>query len=59
MFRQMKQGWTFLGKEESSMALVDNNSILMSIKKLLNVDYDDPAFDMDILMLINKPIREL
>jgi len=35
------------------MALVENSSILMSIKKLLNVEHNDPAFDTDIGMAIN------
>ena len=35
------------------MALIDNNSILMSVKNLLNVEYDDPAFDTQIGMAIN------
>ena len=35
------------------MPLIDNGSILMSIKKLLNVEHDDPAFDTDIGMGIN------
>ncbi len=35
------------------MPLVDNTSILMSMKKLLNVDPEDMAFDTDIGMNIN------
>lgn len=35
------------------MALVEDGSILMSVKKLLNVENDDPAFDTDIGMGIN------
>lgn len=35
------------------MALVDNNSILMSIKNLLNVEHNDPDFDTQIGMEIN------
>lgn len=41
------------------MGLVDDGSILMSIKKLLNVDYDDPSFDTDIGMLINNEFMTL
>lgn len=41
------------------MGVCESDSILMSIKKLLNVDYDDPAFDMDILMLINNEFMTL
>lgn len=41
------------------MALVDNTSILMSIKKLLNVEHDDTAFDTDIGMLINGEFMTL
>lgn len=35
------------------MPLVENTSILMSIKKLLNVEHNDTAFDTDIGMNIN------
>lgn len=35
------------------MPLVQSDSILMSIKKLLNVEHDDQAFDTDIGMGIN------
>ena len=35
------------------MGLFEDQSILMSIKKLLNVDYADTAFDADIQILIN------
>lgn len=41
------------------MALVENDSILMSIKKLLNVEHDDTAFDTDIGMLINGEFMTL
>lgn len=41
------------------MALVDNDSILMSIKKLLNIEHDDTAFDTDIGMLINGEFMTL
>lgn len=41
------------------MGLVDNGSILMSIKKLLNVDPEDRAFDTDIGMLINAEFMSL
>lgn len=41
------------------MALVHDESILMSIKKLLNVEEDDPAFDIDIGMLINSQFMTL
>lgn len=41
------------------MGLVDNGSILMSIKKLLNVDPEDQAFDTDIGMLINGEFMSL
>lgn len=41
------------------MGLVHDESILMSIKKLLNVEEDDPAFDTDIGMLINNEFMTL
>ena len=41
------------------MGLVHDESILMSIKKLLNVAEDDPAFDTDIGMLINNEFMTL
>lgn len=41
------------------MGLVNNSSILMSIKKLLNVDESDDAFDTDIGMLINNEFMTL
>lgn len=41
------------------MALVNDQSILMSIKKLLNVDEDDTAFDTDIGILINNEFMTL
>lgn len=41
------------------MGLIDDGSILMSIKKLLNVEHDDPAFDTDIGMLINNEFMTL
>ena len=41
------------------MALVENESILFSIKKLLNVEHDDPAFDTDIGTLINGEFMTL
>ncbi len=41
------------------MALVYDESILMSIKKLLNVEEDDTAFDTDIGMLINAEFMTL
>lgn len=41
------------------MALVNDQSILMSIKKLLNVDEADDAFDTDIGMLINAEFMTL
>lgn len=41
------------------MGLIDNGSILMSIKKLLNVDPEEQAFDTDIGMLINGEFMTL
>lgn len=41
------------------MALIEDDSILMSIKKLLNVEHDDPAFDLDIGILINNEFMTL
>lgn len=41
------------------MGLVHDESILMSIKKLLNVAEDDDAFDTDIGMLINNEFMTL
>lgn len=38
---------------------IDNDSILMSVKKLLNVDPDDLAFDTDIKMMINGEFMTL
>lgn len=35
------------------MALVENDSILMSIKKMLNVEPDEPSFDMEIGTFVN------
>ena len=41
------------------MGLVHDESILMSIKKLLNIEENDPAFDTDIGMLINNEFMTL
>ena len=41
------------------MGLVHDESILVSIKKMLNVEHDDPAFDTDIGMLINNEFMTL
>lgn len=41
------------------MGLVNNSSILVSIKKLLNVDETDDSFDTDIGMLINNEFMTL
>lgn len=41
------------------MSLVHDESILMSIKKLLNVEEDDQSFDTDIGMLINNEFMTL
>lgn len=41
------------------MSLINDQSILMSIKKLLNVDEADDAFDTDIGMLINAEFMTL
>ena len=41
------------------MALINDQSILMSIKKLLNVDEEDSAFDTDIGILINSEFMTL
>ncbi len=41
------------------MGIYEENSILLSIKKLLNIDGDDPAFDTDITMLINNEFMTL
>lgn len=37
----------------------DTDSILASIKKLLNVDYEDSSFDTDITLLINGEFMSL
>lgn len=37
----------------------NNDSILRTIKKLLMIADEDPAFDMDILIHINSAIRDL
>ena len=39
------------------MPLINDGSILMSIKKLLNVEHDDQAFDLDIGMNIHRKTR--
>ena len=41
------------------MALVNDGSILMSIKKLLNIEPEESAFDTDIGMLINSTFMTL
>lgn len=41
------------------MALVDDGSILMSIKRLLNVDPEETAFDTQIGMFINEEFMTL
>lgn len=41
------------------MGLVNNSSILVSIKKLLNVEETDDSFDTDIGMLINNEFMTL
>lgn len=41
------------------MSLINDQSILMSIKKLLNIDELDSAFDTDIGMLINNEFMTL
>ena len=41
------------------MALVDDSSILMSIKRLLNVEPEEMAFDTQIGMLINSEFMSL
>ena len=41
------------------MGLVHDESILMSIKKLLNVEEDDTAFDTDIGIMINNEFMTL
>lgn len=39
--------------------MVDRTGILSSIKKLLNVDLEDTAFDNDIILLINGEFMTL
>lgn len=41
------------------MGFYEDNSILIDIKKLLNIDPDDQAFDPDIIMLINNEFMTL
>ena len=41
------------------MALIDDGSILMSIKRLLNVDPEDMDFDTQIGMFINEEFMTL
>ena len=41
------------------MGLVNDSSILISIKKLLNIEDDDTAFDTDVGMLINNEFMTL
>lgn len=41
------------------MSIINDQSILASIKKLLNIDGDDDAFDTDIVILINSEFMTL
>lgn len=41
------------------MSLVDNDSILMSIKRLLNVDPEEIHFDTDVATFINSEFMTL
>ncbi len=41
------------------MSIINDQSILLSIKKLLNIDDDDTAFDTDITILINSEFMTL
>jgi len=41
------------------VGLIDDNSILMSVKKICNVDPEDQAFDTDIGILINGEFMTL
>lgn len=41
------------------MSVINDQSILLSIKKLLNIDDDDMAFDTDITILINNEFMTL
>lgn len=41
------------------MGLIDDNSILMSVKKMCNIDPADQAFDTDIGILINGEFMTL
>lgn len=41
------------------MSIINDQSILISIKKLLNIDDDDMAFDTDITILINNEFMTL
>lgn len=41
------------------MALFHDQNILISIKKLLNISEDDPAFDTDIRMFINNELMTI
>lgn len=41
------------------MNLINDQSILLSIKKLLNIDEEDRAFDTDVGMLINNEFMTL
>lgn len=41
------------------MPIINDQSILLSIKKLLNIDDDDVAFDTDIIILINSEFMTL
>lgn len=41
------------------MGLINDQSILMSIKKMLNIDEEDRSFDTDVGMLINNEFMTL
>jgi hypothetical protein len=41
------------------VSIINDQSILISIKKLLNIDDDDMAFDTDITILINNEFMTL
>ena len=39
--------------------MIDKDSILVTVKKLLNIDPEDQAFDTDIVLLINSEFMAL
>ena len=49
----------FIERRDCPVGLIDDNSILMSVKKMCNIDPEDQAFDTDIGILINGEFMTL